>query len=190
MARKSRNKLLCVLLTFCMVGVASACITACTSNDLWNISSSSKSSVTAKLMKAGDGYSLRITGNGSMKDFASANDVPWHESAGKIRSVTVGNGINSIGANAFAGLNVESIILPDSVTYVGANAVGAEGSLFVYHEEIEYADEDLNYVYLYQENVPKTTDRYWQSDKSSGDIFEKQEDLTATNKNYWHFNDE
>ena len=189
MRKTTKFGLFKVLLVLCSVCTVFAFATACSGND-WNISADSSSSVSAKLIKSGDGYVLRISGKGDMKDWSSEKEVPWQDKASEITSVLIGNEVKSIGANAFAGLNVESIIVPESVSKVGANAVGENGALFVYNEDIEFADTALKNVYIYSENMPESADRYWQSDKSSGDIFDTQEELTANNKNYWHFNED
>lgn len=177
------------LLSLCLICAVFTLVTACKGED-WNIAADSSSSVSAKLVKSGDGYTLRISGKGAMKDFTTEKDVPWQDKANEITSVLIGNEVETIGANAFAGLSVESIVVPESISRVGANAVGEKGALFVYNEEIEYVDSELKNIYVYSEDMPASADRYWQSDKSKGDIFETQEELAAADKNYWHFSED
>ncbi|MGM9642823.1 MAG: leucine-rich repeat protein [Eubacteriales bacterium] len=92
---------------------------------------------------------LKIIGNGSMTDFSSYRDTPWFKYANNIKTITIGKYVTAIGNNAFAyyyqnvteiafeegsvltrvGVlsfmnvpKVESIVLPDSVTYIGSHA--------------------------------------------------------------------
>ena len=67
-----------------------------------------------------DGTVLTIKGEGAMKDFASASEVPWPTS---ITEVIIEEGVTNIGANAF--LNCASLIsatIPKSVTDIGYRA--------------------------------------------------------------------
>ncbi len=44
---------------------------------------------------------LTLSGSGDMRDFASETAVPWHKYKDHIKEIKVGDGITSIGANAF-----------------------------------------------------------------------------------------
>ncbi len=62
---------------------------------------------------------LSITGTGDMKDYRYSN-VPWYSYRSSIKSVTIGNGVTSIGYGAFSGCtSLNSITIPDSVTSIG-----------------------------------------------------------------------
>ena len=92
---------------------------------------------------------LKIIGNGAMANFNSYRDTPWFKYANNIKTITIGKNVTAIGNNAFAyyyqnvteivfeegsvltrvGVlsfmnvpKVESIVLPDSVTYIGSHA--------------------------------------------------------------------
>ena len=66
---------------------------------------------------------LVIDGTGDMTDYSSSSNAPWYSKRSKIKSVTIGNSITSIGSYAFddcAGLT--NITIPDSVTSIGDSA--------------------------------------------------------------------
>lgn len=63
----------------------------------WDISADEDSNVTATLLA--NGRDLIITGNGAMKDWSFASDVPWRN---KIMKVNISDGITKIGVNSFA----------------------------------------------------------------------------------------
>lgn len=75
--------------------------------------------------------SLYITGNGAILDY-EAGAEPWAEYAGVISTVTVNEGIKSIGDHAFYRLeNLSSVTLPSSVSYISENAFSSYDILFV-----------------------------------------------------------
>ena len=66
---------------------------------------------------------LTITGSGNMTNYDDDELAPWYESAAQIRSVSLPDGITSIGDMAFYGCNtLTSIWLPDSVLSIGEYA--------------------------------------------------------------------
>lgn len=65
---------------------------------------------------------LNITGSGPMFDF-EANNMPWYSQNSVITSVVIGEGITSIGANAFCNMgNITSVTVPSTVSRVGERA--------------------------------------------------------------------
>ena len=69
-----------------------------------------------------------ITGTGAMQETTQGN-YDWYSKANGIRTITIGDGITSVAANAFAGTsnvntygNVTSLTLPESLTTIGENA--------------------------------------------------------------------
>ena len=73
---------------------------------------------------------LTISGSGAMNDFEWNSVVAWKEYSLNIQSVTIENGITSVGAHAFSGCgNLTAITLPDGITSVGSYAFGSCGSL-------------------------------------------------------------
>ena len=63
---------------------------------------------------------LNITGTGEMVNYSSAEDVPWYGYHSGITSVSISNGVTSIGYWAFADCtSLTSVTIPDSVTSIG-----------------------------------------------------------------------
>ena len=66
-----------------------------------------------------------ITGSGAMNETTKGN-YPWYDKAGYIKTITIGEGITSVAANAFCREvemnvygNVHSLTLPESLTSIG-----------------------------------------------------------------------
>lgn len=190
------NSKICKLALCCLLGAfAVSCtvagLSACSSGNKWDISADSSSSVTAQLMESEEGLELRISGRGAMPDFEKGK-APWYESAADITEITVTNGIEYIGSHAFDGIDgADYIILPSSVSAVGEDFAEDPIKIFVFDSNINFAAEPKN-LYTYREDEIETNDRYWQSDKSSGDIIADGEDLSsADDGKYWRYiNDE
>ena len=71
---------------------------------------------------------LTLKGNGAMQDFTTTEDVPWKNYMTKIATVSIADGITSIGANAFNGASsLTEIQLPKSVESIGAFAFANSG---------------------------------------------------------------
>ncbi len=72
---------------------------------------------------------LTISGNGDMADYEQGA-APWSNLSSKIRTVSVGDGVTSIGDNAFFGLsNVKNAVIADTVASIGDNAFAGCGRL-------------------------------------------------------------
>ena len=66
---------------------------------------------------------LTISGTGAMMDWASETNVPWRSYRSSITSVSIANGVTSIGSYAFYGCsNLTSCPIPSSITQIGGNA--------------------------------------------------------------------
>lgn len=95
---------------------------------VWDIGDDADNNITAYLTQD---YKLFVSGTGAMQH---KDPWPWAPVAGKIKSISIGNGITSICDNAFAGLaSATSLSVPGSLTAIGANAfkncVSLSGSL-------------------------------------------------------------
>ena len=72
---------------------------------------------------------LTVSGTGKMYNFEPSG-APWSEDASKIKKLVVEDGAESIGDNAFSGLeNLVSVDLPDTVTYIGDSAFCYDNAL-------------------------------------------------------------
>ena len=66
---------------------------------------------------------LVISGTGAMTSWSNHTDVPWHSYRNNIKSVTISNGVTSIGKYAFYyNENLKSITIPDGLTSIGSAA--------------------------------------------------------------------
>lgn len=67
-------------------------------------------------------YTLTISGEGAMYDYSSST-VPWDAKKSKITSVVIGDGVTSIGDNAFEDCSALKMLdIPQSVTEIGSKA--------------------------------------------------------------------
>ena len=67
-------------------------------------------------------YTLTIRGEGAMYGYSSST-VPWNAKKSKITSVVIGNGVTSIGNNAFEDCSaLKKLDIPQSVTEIGSKA--------------------------------------------------------------------
>ena len=138
-----------------------------------------------KLVETENGTELRIGGRGEMRDFEEGG-APWQDRAEEIAAVTVGSGVTYVGANAFTGIGADYVILPSTVTAAGENFADEAMKIFVFGD-VDFASEPA-LVYTYREEEIVTRDRFWQSDKSSGDIIADGEDLSsADDGRYWRY---
>lgn len=84
-----------------------------------------ESSVTWALTKnedAEDTYTLTISGDGAMADYASKNATPWADNKENITSAYVGDGITYIGDSAFNGLSkLQEVHIGKDVSSIGAD---------------------------------------------------------------------
>ena len=65
---------------------------------------------------------LTITGAGDMPDWNDNRDVPWSSHVETIKTVTIGDGITSVGKNAFRYCSMREVKLPDSLQRIGDDA--------------------------------------------------------------------
>lgn len=94
---------------------------------------------------------LTITGTGAMPDYASVEERPWHDYRALATTITVGEGITSVGRlafNSFTGL--ERVTLSDTVTTLGYDS-------FAHCTTIPYFKMSKNVKVIKQGSVYNTT---------------------------------
>lgn len=74
----------------------------------------------------GKPYKLTLTGSGEMWNFNNSyndNDIPWYEYSSMITSISIAEGITTVGRFAFCEcVSLKSIMIPDSVLIIGRGA--------------------------------------------------------------------
>ena len=76
-----------------------------------------------------DAGTLTITGTGAMTDWTSAEAVPWNAHRAEITDVTVASGITTIGGYAFKQCQMNSFVIPDTVTTLGKDCFAGCGKM-------------------------------------------------------------
>lgn len=147
----------------------------------WDVSEQGDGSLTAVLKKRDGTLTLVIEGEGGMKDFAPG-ETPWAESAETIGAVEIGEGALSVGENAFRGLNIPYVLLPDSVKTVKSGAVDEGVKLFSEGDATAEGQE----IYYLSEEAPAAEDRYFLQGQSKEDI---TKGLNSAEKRYFSFED-
>ena len=68
-------------------------------------------------------HTLTISGTGDMEDYDNVIDLPWYNDCSSIKSIVIGNGVTSIGKNAFNNCEfLESITIPANVKSISEYA--------------------------------------------------------------------
>lgn len=125
-----KKKLLSILLVLSlMLALVPGALAA---DEVWSSGTCGKegdgSSITWTLYKSG---LLTFTGTGAMRNYKSPVEAgtpsPWAEHSG-IRRIEIGEGITSVGNNAFhASEGIESVTLPSTLRSIGKSAFSANG---------------------------------------------------------------
>ena len=153
---KKRLIFLPILLCVAMLAMMVAGCSQTEEYPTWKLSDT----VTARFSDNGKyGYILTIEGSGAIPDYASEHDTPWDGRAGRITSIEFGDGIVSVGDNAFAGCAaLDYVILPESMTSIGTNAFYKDTAVYAY-SEVEAKDGAQ--VYVYSEEQPAEGGDFW-----------------------------
>lgn len=137
---------------------AAVCIPGCAEKEAtsWTLSDT----VSASFSDNGkNGYILTVEGSGAMPDYASERETPWYGRAGRVTEIVLDDGITYVGDNTFTGCAyVEYVILPESVTSIGADAFYDDITLYAYSQ---VTSPDSVRVYTYSEQQPTTGGDYW-----------------------------
>ena len=104
------RKLLALLLALCLLAAtlplsasAAQYSGSCGQNLTWSI----------------DGNVLAISGSGPMNDYIRTSDQPWYKYRKPVTKVVVNSGVTTIGENAFEGMDMTTVTLPDTLTKIG-----------------------------------------------------------------------
>ena len=77
-----------------------------------------------------DEGTLRIDGNGRMKDYGYGQRSPWYNYRSSVKSAVIGEGVTSIGDSAFSGCSsLTSVVIPEGVTSISWRAFYGCGCL-------------------------------------------------------------
>ena len=76
---------------------------------------------------------VTLTGQGAMPNYSSSYSyTPWYQSRNKIQSITIGEGITSVGDYVFYGnSNLEEIELSENITSIGQNAFSSNTDVYI-----------------------------------------------------------
>lgn len=158
--KRKLSTLTAILLAVLIFGVLAAVLGGCDNpNDGfpgWTLNGG----ITAAFSDNGSyGFILTIDGNGQMSDFTSKKDAPWHGKSGRVTQIDVLSGITHIASNSFTDcVAVKSVVLPLSVTSIGANAFSDKTTVYAY---ANVTVSDSATVYIYSQSQPTTVGNYW-----------------------------
>ena len=75
-----------------------------------------------------EGTILTVSGSGAMGDYGNPEDQPWYSNRSSITTVSIEDGVTTIGQQAFDGCtNLASVTIPASVSTIGNNAFAHTG---------------------------------------------------------------
>ena len=112
---------------------------------------------------AKEGKSLVISGNGSMPDFSSPSETPWHDSAGEIKHISIDEGVTYVGDYTFSDMkDLEDVSLPSSVREYGHEVFRGSTNLEFFKHDSAVDGDQLHIAVQYLMGV------------YSGDTFEPE----------------
>jgi hypothetical protein len=119
------EKFFCALL--CSILLAAGAASAQT------VASGTTGSCTWTLTGTSNNYTLTISGTGSMENYSYGSYAPWFSYRYSIKTLTIEQGVTSIGDMAFDGCSeLTSVTIPNSVTSIGSSAFsGCSGLISV-----------------------------------------------------------
>ena len=129
---------------------------------VWDFSAAGDKSVIGTLSGTAGDYSLNVTGKGTMKDWASNTASAQSNYKDSITSITIGDKITNIGDHAFDGFSeIQSIVIPEDVTELGAMSFGNCGKLteitFEGSDNIQFPNAGTGSGAFYVPSYLKTT---------------------------------
>lgn len=125
----------------------------------YDISVAQDRSVIATSKLENNYYSITITGGGDALTYTKKELVPWNPIAKRVNKVTIENGIFNIGDYYFYSINLDYIILPESVGQVEDHSFGVNTIIYTYGSIL--SSTIPNKVYYYRESKPATPGNYF-----------------------------
>ena len=123
----------------------------------YDISLNQDRSVIATSKLENNYYSITISGSGSAISYTKKELVPWNPISKRVNKVTIENGISNIGDYYFYAINLDYIILPESVSQVEEHSFNASTIIYTYGSTLT----SINRVYYYRATKPETPGNYF-----------------------------
>ena len=150
-----------------IVMVSGAFLSACSEENTgfdkkeYDISKEGNNSLIASLKFVNSRYELLITGTGASRDFSDDRKTPWYSISKKIGSVSLEEGVTSIGDNIFNKLSLTSYILPKSLLEIKDTSFKDGTNIYSYADNNITGGSNCN-IYYYSEDVPTDSSKtYW-----------------------------
>ncbi len=97
-----------------------------------------------------DRNSLVISGNGSMPDFSSVSEIPWHGRSGEIRHISIDDGVTYVGDRSFSDMEaLQEVSLPSSVPEYGHEVFRGSTNLEFFNHDSAVDGEQLHIAVQY-----------------------------------------
>ena len=110
-----------LLVAFSVLAVAAVCMIIAVGDE----SSASGGTCGDNVTWTYDGGALTITGTGAMDNYSDPDGQPWGSFRGSVTSISVGEGVTSVGDYAFQNCgSATSVTLPSTLTSVGVYSFG------------------------------------------------------------------
>ena len=135
----------------------------------YDISLAQDKSVIATSKLENNYYSITITGTGEALSYSKKELVPWNPISKRVNKVTINNGINNIGDYYFYSINLDYIILPESVSQVEEHSFGVSTIIYTYGSTLSSTLQ--NKVYYYRESKPEVPGNYFYMEDGEPHIY-------------------
>ena len=98
--------------------------------------------------------SLVISGNGSMPDYSSPSEIPWHDRAGEIKHISIDDGVTYVGDHTFSDMEaLEEVSLPSSVREYGHEVFRGSTNLEFFNHDSAVDSDQLHIAVQYLTGV-------------------------------------
>ena len=135
----------------------------------YDISVAQDKSVIATSKLENNYYSITITGSGDAISYTKKELVPWNPIAKRTNKVTIENGISNIGDYYFYSINLDYILLPESVGQVEDHSFSNSTIIYTYGSAL--SSTLPNKVYYYRASKPETPGNYFYMEDGEPHIY-------------------